>query len=235
MAGFTQAQMVAYVQQGLGFRTDQSANILTMATMVQYDELEKGTSLPRFLMVEDFTLNGTANNPNLAVPNNFIREYMDEGAVAYVDPTTQIKYFLNKKPYDWLYEWSQGIEDAGGPLFGDTQLDLVLPAGVPGWYSLRNKTFFISPIPAINYQLFVTYYRHDVDPAVLASGGTNLWLTNAPGVLSNLVGIRMAEDLEYDKSAAKFQARFEASMRRLFNEEAVAEAANNEFSMGELV
>jgi hypothetical protein len=226
----TQAQLVAYVAQGLAFRTgDQNANILAMATLVQYDELEKGTTLPRFLMKEDVPLAGTANVATVSVPGDFIREYMDAGALKFID-TFNNTSFLNKKPYDWLVSWTEEIEDEPVP-----GTPLVPVTGNPAWYSLRKSTIYISPIPTTNFTLYMTYYAHDVDPASLASGASNLWLANAPGLLANLVGVRMAEDLEYDTGVAKFSRRFEASMARLMKEEAAAEAANQEFVMGELV
>lgn len=219
MAGLTQAQALALVQQGLAWRSDLSTQITSMFDLVQYDELERGTSLPWFLLLEDQPLTGSANSGSLTIPTNreFIRE-VDDGALRIVSSDGPVR-FLVKRSYDWIIEDQQSDEG-------------VVETGDPEFYAIRSSTFYCSPIPTAAWTAYATYYAHDAVFSGLASGAQNLWLKYAPGLLVNLTGVRMAEDLEHNEAMSKFQRRYDAARARMEAEIALREGSNREFVMG---
>jgi hypothetical protein len=215
----TVGQSVILIQQGLSFRKTLAAEILAMMDLVQSDELEKGTSFPHWLLTESATLTGVANNGFLTLPTTYIR-HTETGAVRTVDPATGRTVFLTK----FLYE---DIINGGQTSTG------LMPSGPPLVYALRSKQLFVSPIPITAYTITHDYYGHDVLPSAAGNTGTNKWLTNAPSLLVNLTGMRVAQDTYDGKSEAKFEQRYKAALTRQTTDMAAREDSDRTWSLGD--
>src|SRR5688572_18012393 len=91
---------VQRINDGLGFRADghslESKIILRLQEAQR--ELEKGKTLPKFLILEDQTLTLLAGDHTIALPSNFIRED-DENRIHYTPPDVNLPYYLSPKRY----------------------------------------------------------------------------------------------------------------------------------------
>jgi hypothetical protein len=235
MPGLQKSQAVAYVQQGLSWRGDKSNEIKTQFALTQYEELEQGVSLPWWLIKRDVPLAGTALNPLVPYPSDFIRAIDDGGVYWLYDepPTGNLpgRRYLRKRPQDWLISF---IQDRGvtAPSPFDWTSNAILPQGDGIYYSLLESGLFVLPVPDADYTIYLNYYAHDKDFGALADNEQNLWLTNASQLMCNLVGVHLAEDLQDDAAFQKFQRRFVANQQRMLNEIIERETSDNELKMG---
>lgn len=191
---------VARIQQKLGFRADLVAPIQNALQDAQ-DELERGATLPWFLMQEDQTFTITPASPPTALPQqyplpvNFIKEVDDQdGNLRYQMNTPGPQIFINKMDY----------KEAEIRFFGQNVVTydegvVIIPAedtqfspGTPIAYVLRQSTVRIYPGPDIVYNLLWSYYAHDQP----LNGGnlTNQWLTYAPWLLIGKAGLLISQD-----------------------------------------
>jgi len=219
----TRAEAIAYIQQGLAWRSDKSTEILAALDEAQR-ELEQGTSLPWFLITEAGSLSGTANDGTLTIPAGFIKE-TDEDALSVVT-TEGITRFLRKM------NWGDMILN-----YQDSS-DGTVSTGDPEVYVVRATTIEVRPIPTATWTASLDYFAHDTLPSALASGATNDWLTEAPYVLVNLAGTLMAEDIEYDAQKPmieKFARRYARNNAKLMAQIAEREMTNREIVMGSRV
>jgi len=101
------------------------------------------------------------------------------------------------------------------------------------YYALLEGAYYVLPTPTQDFSLYSTYYAHDVLPSALTDDASqNLWLANTSGLLTNLAGLRVGEDLQDDAAVAKFQRRYAGLQQRIINETAMREQSDNEFKMG---
>jgi len=220
----TRAEAITYIQQGLAWRTDKSAEILVMMDFMQKDELEKGTSLPWFLQIEDDPLTGTADVAYIDLPSGYIRPVEDGAEPAmFRTASSGRRQVLRRMNYSHMVEYYQDAED--GNLQAETDEG-------PRAYALRSTRLYFAPVPTVAWTVYHSYYKHDDLPSTIGASGTNLWLTEAPGVLTNLVGMRMADDFEHPEALKKFGTRFASSMARLTAEMGARESADAEIVMG---
>jgi len=201
---------VSQIQEKLGFRTDLQPNIIS-ALQFQQDELEKGDTLPWWLLQEDQLFTITPPNPPVATPQeyplppNFIKEsdYQDGNLRYYQSlpgPAVYLKKMDMKQAEQFFFgprrTWWQGQYVIISP--EDTNF---LP-GTPVAYVLRKATVRIYPGPDKVYPLTWSYYTHDL----VVSGGnvTNGWLANAPQLLIGLAGKQIAMTIRNADATALF-------------------------------
>jgi len=199
--------MVARIQEKLGFRTTLVSNIQG-ALQDEQDELERGATLPWFLLQEDQTFTITPAVPATAtpqqynLPTGFISEADDQdGNLRLQIRTPGPQTFIEKMDYREAEEfffatrkvWWDGTEIV-------TQSTQAPPTpGQPKIYVLRKNQVRIYPGPDKIYNLLWTYYAHDqrLDGANI----TNQWSTNIPWLLIGRAGLKMAMSTR-DKDAA---------------------------------
>lgn len=182
----TRSEAIARIQRGLGFRSDLETEIISALQEAQR-YLEKGRSLPRFLLQEDQTLALPSGSANVSLPTGFIREKRDEG-LRYVNSTTQKTVTLEKLSLNIAVERFYG-EDAGKPLA----------------YVLRAEAITFYPERDTAYSLTWSYYKRSVSLATEVSN--NEWLdedTGAPEALIGRAGMIVAEDLGNAPALEKF-------------------------------
>lgn len=180
----TRDEAVALVHQGLMFRSGQSAAIINALQAAQRTR-EMGKSLPWFLVQEDQTLTGTANSPTISpLPTGFIRVVEDEAIGYYVGGVFVRK--LERTEYN----------QAQRVWLGTSKTE-------PYAWALRTAKITIFPTPTAAFTLKWSYYKKD---ALLTSNIENAWLLNAPDILINEAGLRVAGDIGYDEGVKKFAA-----------------------------
>jgi hypothetical protein len=211
----TRDAAVARILQGLSFRRGTSLNDVIVACLKEAQRnLERGKTLPRFLLLEDQTLSLVSGASTVAKPASFHRSY-DEDPIHYTPPDTDKPFFLQEK---------RNLMDARQANI-KTPND---PAG-PKVYVIRGSVIYFITVADRTYSLTWSYYKWGT---VLSAGSTeNEWLnetSGAPEWLIGEAGVRVASDLNDVPAATKF-----TSMRELGRSACLGDdVANEEASEG---
>ena len=192
----TGGEAVAIIQRKLGFRSDQSDAIIAELNEAMR-LLEQGKTLPRFLIMEDETLQLTANVNYVDLPTDFLRLVDDDYPVYTVSPSG-VRY-LEEAPWDSLQKlWAISTE------------------GEPRGFAVRTTRMYVAPTPTEDTELTWSYYSRG---ETIVSAGTNRWLQEdeipfgAPYLLIGLAGRKMAGSLsssneikiEFDNMVAQWR------------------------------
>lgn len=208
---------VQRINDDLGFRPDGhslEAKIILRLQEAQRD-LEKGKTLPRFLLQEDQTLTLAAAAHTVALPTGFLRE-ADDSVIHYTPEGTDLPYFLERKYYR------------------DGVLALLTPdseAVAPAIYVVRNTVIDFITTADQAYTLTWDYYKKG-DP--LTSDVENVWLDddNMPEYLIGEAGYRMAKSLRDQVAMQSFDDMRKQARLAMFSEEVAAELASGPVRMG---
>lgn len=172
------SEAVAEIQRILGFRLDNSSDIIEELKRSQ--EFLESSLRPWFLLKERQPLTATANQQTVALPSDFI------------GPA--------REPADDLF-----LQEDDGSL---TALERVFQSEISGietakpeCYALRVSDILLYPIPDQNYNLLYTYFAKD---SVLDTDIENKWLKYAPYVLIGEAGKRIASALRSDSAFQVF-------------------------------
>lgn len=195
---------VTRVQEGLGFRSDQVSTIISRLQEAQR-ELERGKTLPKFLLVEDQTLSFLQATSSVALPSNFLRRAEKE--LRYRPSETDKYAFVPWKNYNDAYKAYSNVTASG-----------------PKVASLRTSSIFFFPEADRDYTLYWDYYVKD---DLLTSNIENLWLANAPELLIGFAGARIARDDRNKSAEALFGTMYNEARLAWFNETVVEEAEDD--------
>jgi hypothetical protein len=200
---------VTRIAEGLGFRVDQNDRIVLRMQEEQRD-LERGKTLPKFLIREDATLTTVTNQAYVDLPSDFLRRA--DRLPRYTALTTDISTDIPWRSYDAAYK-AYADSDAAGPKV------LVL----------RHDTIYIFPTPDRAYTITWDYYKKDT---ILSSDVENLWLENAPELIIGGAGLRLAYDLRNKEAIAVFTNMYKAARVAWFNEDVVQELDDQPLLVG---
>jgi len=200
----------------LGGRTepDLRATCLLEAQYVQETELEGGPILPWFLISEDTVAVMTIEERRLEVPDDFLRELDDEGALVLVKEDGSEQELI-KKSYDELVSWH----------------GLTTTADYPENYALVGKYFMLFPLPLKASTVRMRYYARDV---VLNDDNTeNQWLKWATDLLLAATGYAVAsKHIRDDEKAVEFSKDRDKAHGRLVVQHTARDEGNRDRSMG---
>ncbi len=213
----TRDEAVAEVQTGLGFRTDLDTLIVTRMQQVQV-LLERGRTLPWFLLEEEATVSVAAAANDAPLPTGFIRETeYKTGGLRYVSDEGK-PVFLQKVPYDesLLALWREDAATSSAPKF-------------PSLYALRTSKFVVYPAPTAALTLYLDYFKAGT---VLDSDITNVWLTNAPYLVIGNTGASVARTLKNTSAFEEFSAQAQTAWSSVLAENVQRQAANRRYVLG---
>lgn len=199
--------MVARIQEKLGFRTTLVSNIQS-ALQDEQEELERGATLPWFLLSEDtpFTLNPaappSATPVEVALPTGFICESdPEEGNLRFQQTVPGPQVFIDRLDYaeaeKFFFSQRLALWD-GDTEFIDDSTTVPTP-GTPKNYVLRKNTVRFYPGPDKVYNLLWSFYAHDT--RLDGANVTNQWSSFAPWLLIGRAGLKIAMSTR-DKDAA---------------------------------
>lgn len=203
--------MVQRIQEKLGFRSTLVQNIQN-ALQDEQDELERGATLPWFLLQEDQTFTITPAVPasstpqQYALPTGFISEADDQdGNLRWQQKVPGPQVFIEKMDYreaeEFFFATRQVFWDGEATTITDSTT--IPTPGPPKVYVLRSSTVRIYPGPDIVYNLLWTYYKHD--QRLDGSNLTNQWSQNIPWLLIGRAGLKMAMSVRDKDAATAFQ------------------------------
>jgi hypothetical protein len=212
MDAMTLGEAVDQVKILLGFRRDLDTSIKQQLNYAQV-ELEKGPTLPWFLLSEVNTTLTTVGGRRIIKPVDFIREY-EEGALWYA-PTGEDEIALEKADNDFLMAH-----------YGTTA------TGKPEAYSLDGNYFKIYPLPDAQYTIKLLYYKHDVSISSLGDSSTNQWLTHGSDCLIGRAGRVLASGLRDRDAKAEFSDMEQRGRLTMYNENEARKHVNRTYQIG---
>lgn len=202
----------ARIQQTLGFRGDKETEIIAALQDAQV-MLERGATLPWFLLSEVASISTSDGEERMALPTDFLREWEDD-------------------PLWYFTAGTGGDPDAWTELAKD---DLALlrkrypGEGAPVAYALDVKYFRIFPTPDDTYTLKMMYFKAD---AILTTNIENQWLTYFPYLVIGEAGILIAAGLRDANALAVFQKWTDEGRERMFVENEARMHASHGYTMG---
>lgn len=212
----TRTVAIQRINRGLGFRKDgnslESKIVLTLQEAQR--DLEKGKTLPRFLLQEDVSVALASGASTAALPTGFLRE-SDENTLHYFKSGSDKPHYLARR---YLKDAREALLDSDD-----------VAAGPPSVYVVRKSTFDFIITADTDYTLYLDYYKAADS---LAADVENAWLANAPEWLIGEAGLRIAKDLR-DKSAVIIFSDMRTSGRAAaFGEDIAGELAAGPIEMG---
>lgn len=206
----TRDEMVAAIHRHLGFRSDQTANILLELPQAQR-RLELAATKPWFLLSEYSETSTVTEDSRVALPLDFIEEHDENGLSIY-----------SAEDEEWLPLVKNDL-DTLQALFGSSP-------GFPRGYALTGNYFRLYPIPDGVYTLRMLYYKYADELSTGAS--TNGFLEHVPELLIGRVGIRVAQTLRDKDALVTFREMVTEANIELYRQNEAKKHANASYQMG---
>ena len=208
-------EMTAMMQRILAFRTNLEAPIAAELREAQR-QLQRGRTLPYWLLEEDASLNFVAGTQYVPLPEDFLRE-ADDGTPRYVPSSMpDSAFFLEKSDFNNAYQTFRVGERGYGKM-----------------YVVRRSTFWVFPIPIEDYTVTWTYYASE---AFLQAGNDeNEWSKRVPNLLMGIAGLKLARDTREGAGDAvtRFAEMRSEGWRELLGDTLDREIVNRDYHMGE--
>lgn len=219
---------IARINQGIGFRAAGGAldaNIILMLKEAQRD-LERGKTLPRFLLQENQTLTLASAAHTSVLPTGFLRE-SDENRLHFFPSTSSKPIYLSRRYFpDAALAPSATLEDSSLPV----------TAVPPSVYVVRKATIDFITTANQAYTLYWDYYKA---AQVLDTNIENEWLVETPGPsmgapewLIGEAGYRIAKDLRDAEAVGIFDGLRTQGRAACFGEDIASELASGPLQMG---
>lgn len=171
---------VAEIKRGLGFRQTQDTTIINALQAAQRD-LETGRSLPDWLLEYDAEIVVTADNPNITLPERFLR--LHEDYELYYTNSDGARVFIPRRNYTEAYQAYVASGDE------DDVVDVNSSSYPQVWVKRGRTAGILVPTPTVSFSAYLTYYKGAV---LLDTDVENGWLANASDLLIGLAGIKVA-------------------------------------------
>jgi hypothetical protein len=163
--------------------------------LLQRTKLEKGATLPDFLVLRDQSITLTAGDRRFSLPENFLRE-LNEDETLWIIDDANVYYPLNKLDYE------DGLRKFPSTAVGSLPKD----------YFLEGKYGYVFPTPIIERTLRFSYYASD--QLVSDTAIETLWLKHTPDLLIGATGAVIAALYVKDSEAALFFASLEQEAKK---------------------
>lgn len=217
----TRTQAVQRINRDIGFRPAGNPLEATIVDVLQeaQRDLEKGKTLPKFLLLEDQTLTFTAGTHTIAKPARFLRE-SDEVRIRFFPTSSTVPRFLTRKLY---------IDAVEANLKPHNSPNSSIQPTAPSVYVMRQSTIDFITVADATYTLYWDYYQSDL---VLTTDIENLWLKNASDWLIGEAGLRLATSLGNQQAVGAFTNLEARGRAAAFAEDIASEEASGPFVMG---
>lgn len=223
----TRDEAVARIQQGIGFRSDLNDQIIS-ALKEAKRRLEKGRTLPMFLLQEQQTITvSVANGGLFPYPTGFLREWQEEppsygttGNDGGDDVISDVATICFPEKLDYNVAKARFINaDAGRPLA----------------YSLRKTGLQFFPTPDATYTLDWAFFQASVD--LSTNVANNEWLDENEGnpeALIGKAGMIITADLGPEAAATvqKFASMYAEAWGNAVADDQLKDEENRPLAMG---
>lgn len=184
------------------------------------ETLESKPTLPKFLSsAQNMTGTGSHSTLDFATLTGFLRLadlglWVNNPTIAAIaEPLTQL---TQDNDYQVLISRALGTGDA---------------TALPERYAMLGRVAQLRPRQIVDRAYVVFCYQRD--PIALTLGNSNLWSTNAPGLLTAYAGIRISRYLRDKEALQLFIADRNEAMADFLRSENAADDAAQEYVMGD--
>lgn len=225
----TRDEAAARIRREIGFRPSGTSldDVIVSCLKEAQRDLEKGKTLPRFLLKQDQTLTLTSGEHFIDLPSDFLRE-SDETRIRFFSDGSDVPTYLSRKYY---IDASQA--NLHGSVDSTTTNDPVAPSVYVVRFGQSFRRLDVITTADQNYTLYWDYYARGT---LLSTGSTeNEWLEEtrgAPEWLIGEAGIRVARPLNNTNAVQVFTAIRDAGRAACFGEDLAAEMASGPIQMG---
>lgn len=213
---------VLRINRGLGFLAPghgQTNDVIQCLQEAQRD-LERGKTLPKFLLLEDQPLLLAVGEHEVPLPEDFLRAD-DNNPLYYVADDSHLAHYLQQYRY---------YRDAVHAVASQQRPDQPMQTTDAPWlYVIRKDVIDFITFADRSYDLVWNYYRRD---AVLTTNIENLWLANAAEWLIGEAGIRMAADKRDKGGIELFTNVMQKGRMAVYADDLAAEDAAGPIAMG---
>jgi len=209
----TMGDAVNRISEGVGFRASGHLQEPMFGRRLQeaQRDLERGKTLPRFLLLEDQTLFLAAGTHNITYPFGFLRDD-DDNRIHYTPIGTNVPFYLTPMRYNDAVRVMSMRQRPDEPHLTTT---------APLVYTFRNSDIDFITVADVDYTFNWNYYGQ---AAILnAFGDTNLWLQYAPEWLIGEAGERVARSLRDADALAEFQEMKTKARAAIFGDQIAKE------------
>lgn len=207
-------EAIAIIQRTLGFRGDKVSDIEKILEQTQ-DMYEQGEELPFFLRTEISTINTTADEERIPLPDDFLMEWEDD-ALWYFDASADTAD-------QWTLLAKEGLDFLRAS-------DALAGTGSPEAYAFDGTYFRLFPTPDLIYPIKAIYLGKD---APLTSNIENGWMKHLPYLLIGTAGIQLAVGLREKPEATALFSKWETEgLKRLLVQTISRDMANRKLVMG---
>lgn len=218
----TRGEAVRRIDDALGFRQtghDRTSTIVLRLQEAQRD-LEKGKTLPKFLLQEDQTISLLSGEHEVALPTGFIRVDDDNG-LYWINDNSHLRTYLKA---------FHNYRDAVASQLTQQRPDQpAVQTMVPGAYVIRKSTIDFIVFADRDYEFVWNYYKAGT---LLTSDIENEWLLYAPEWLIGEAGYRTALDLRDQGAMQIFDDMRTRARQAIFYDELVDMDALGPYQMG---
>lgn len=204
---------IAEIRRGLGYRTTLETTIVGALASVQRT-LERGGSLPDWLIVYDAEITVTADDPGIALPANFLRMH-DDFDLYYTD-SDEGRVRVPKRNDAEARDAYASVTDAEYARV---------------WVPRGRTAGILVPTPTASATYYLTYYKK-ADDIGEASVTTNEWMDNVPDLMVGLAGLEVMGAARDKDAQLFFQQRVQRGQRTLLGDIVDGELAGRPLIMG---
>lgn len=213
---------VLRINRGLGFLPvghGQTQDIIQCLQEAQRD-LEKGKTLPRFLLLEDQSLTLLVGEHSAALPADFLRPD-DDNTLYYVAQDSHLPHYL--LPFRSYRDAVLAVQSTQRPDQPAQSTD------APSIYVIRGSTIDFITFADNTYNFLWNYYRK---ADLLTTNIENLWLQHAPEWLIGEAGLRMAMDKRDRGAVELFTSMMQKGRMATYADDRVLEDSSGPIAMG---
>ena len=219
----TRTEAVQRINDAIGFRSlgnPLEATIIRRLQEAQRD-LEKGKTLPRFLIQEDQPLVLNTGEHTTPLPAGFLRDVDETGIRFYIAPNSTRVRFLKRVYY------KDGIQASAFVSEHDPSEPIQRRA--PQFYVIRKTAIDFITVANTTYNFLWDYYKA---ADLLTTDIENAWLRFAPEWLIGEAGLRLARSLGNQQAQTEFDAVRTAGRAASFGEDLADELSSGPLQMG---
>lgn len=202
---------VTRIQDGLGFATRQTEKIILRLQEAQRD-LEKGKTLPKFLLRESQALVLASGTNSVALPAGFLRIDDDNPPYFFASATSSPTFVSMKRNYREALEANYSDSPSG-----------------PQVAVIRNSVIDFIVTADQTYNMVWGYYKA---ADLLTTNIENVWLANASEWLIGEAGSRIARDVRDEKAQVIFDWMATKGRAAVFGEIVASEESSGALIMG---
>jgi hypothetical protein len=203
----TRTEAVARISDAIGWRAvgHNKEDAIIRRLQEAQRMLEKGKTLPRFLLEEDYEVTLAQGDHSIPLPTGFLK-FFDENLLHYTSTDTNLATYLS--PMDYI----TAVKNVEAQQRPD---EIAITTRAPEVFVLRKNTIDFIATANTDYIIHFDYYKA---ADLLTADIENVWLQYASDWLIGEAGVRIAADLRDVDAVQLFNQMRNEGRQAVFND-----------------